>query len=418
MLTLPPALERVENVAVGNSNHFSWYTFQDALGRLAYFRSERRRQCEAKFDRQDFAFHSHTLLTHNHDNDNDDNIASGHSLLLSSSFVVAVPLRRNTTIGQCAFRLRRRNTAANAPASTPSAWLMEPQDFSDGDYTLRALVCQRRTHGYSSDDTSLSLSSAPAYGATPAAASCSSMASTDGHGQGGGYGGQGKAAASGREHQLYLELVTNFESDNTHAYIQTTLKASDQKRLNTADGTPYILDFLFCGRFKKLRISLFARTTLKTAARAGVSFWSSGFIKKLGISLFARSTMKTAGASPWISWFVKKLGISLFARNTFKTAARADMSLRFSGFAKKLGISLFARTTFKTVAHAGLTAARAGVSFHAATAVAPIRKDEASKEDSIHVVSYEKGQRRERDMEADEIKPDIVTTLHRCNGGA
>ncbi|GAB7330122.1 hypothetical protein MBLNU13_g01802t2 [Cladosporium sp. NU13] len=331
---------------------------------------------------QDFAFHSHTLLTHNHDNDNDDNIASGHSLLLSSSFVVAVPLRRNTTIGQCAFRLRRRNTAANAPASTPSAWLMEPQDFSDGDYTLRALVCQRRTHGYSSDDTSLSLSSAPAYGATPAAASCSSMASTDGHGQGGGYGGQGKAAASGREHQLYLELVTNFESDNTHAYIQTTLKASDQKRLNTADGTPYqpvandkfvltpvpqsancgirrwtafyILDFLFCGRFKKLRISLFARTTLKTAARAGVSFWSSGFIKKLGISLFARSTMKTAGASPWISWFVKKLGISLFARNTFKTAARADMSLRFSGFAKKLGISLFARTTFKTVAHAGL----------------------------------------------------------------
>lgn len=126
---------------------------------------------------------------------------------------------------------------------------------------------------------------------------------------------------------------------------------------------------MFCGRFKKLRISLFARTTLKTAARAGVSFWSSGFIKKLGISLFARSTMKTAGASPWISWFVKKLGISLFGRTIMKTAARAV------------------------------------VSFHAATAVAPIRKDEASKEDSIHVVSYEKGQRREHDIEVDKSKP-------------
>lgn len=71
-------------------------------------------------------------------------------------------------------------------------------------------------------------------------------------------------------------------------------------------------------------------------------------------------------------------------------------------------MSLFARTTFKT-------AARAGVSFRAATAVAPfrtfktstIRKDEANKEDSIHVVHYEKGQRREHDIEVDETKPVI-----------
>jgi hypothetical protein len=71
-------------------------------------------------------------------------------------------------------------------------------------------------------------------------------------------------------------------------------------------------------------------------------------------------------------------------------------------------MSLFARTTLKT-------ATRAGVSFRAATAVAPlrtfkttaIRKDEASKEDSIHVVHYEKGQRVEHDIEVDESKPVI-----------
>ena len=82
-------------------------------------------------------------------------------------------------------------------------------------------------------------------------------------------------------------------------------------------------------------------------------------------------------------------------------------------------MSLFARTTLKT-------AARAGTSFRAATAVAPIRtfkttairKDEASKEDSIHVVSYEKGQRREHDIEVDESKPDVVATTHHCDGGA
>ncbi|KAM0711976.1 hypothetical protein Q7P35_001346 [Cladosporium inversicolor] len=68
-------------------------------------------------------------------------------------------------------------------------------------------------------------------------------------------------------------------------------------------------------------------------------------------------------------------------------------------------ISLFARTTMKT-------AARAGVSFRAATVVAPvrtfkttaIRKDEANKENSVHVVHYEKGQRREHDIEVDEAK--------------
>ena len=83
-----------------------------------------------------------------------------------------------------------------------------------------------------------------------------------------------------------------------------------------------------------------------------------------------------------------------------------DPDFRFSGFVKKLRISLFARTTMKT-------AARAGMSFRTAIAVAPIRtfkttairKDEASKEDSIHVVSYEKGQRREHDIEVDESKP-------------
>jgi hypothetical protein len=71
-------------------------------------------------------------------------------------------------------------------------------------------------------------------------------------------------------------------------------------------------------------------------------------------------------------------------------------------------MSLFARSTFKT-------ASRAGVSFRAATAVAPfrtfkttsIRKDEAAKEDSIHVVHYEKGQRVETDIEVDESKPVI-----------
>jgi hypothetical protein len=71
-------------------------------------------------------------------------------------------------------------------------------------------------------------------------------------------------------------------------------------------------------------------------------------------------------------------------------------------------MSLFARSTMKT-------AARAGMGFRAATAVAPIRtfkntairKEDASKEDSIHVVHYEKGQRREHDIEVDESKPVI-----------
>ena len=37
---------------------------------------------------------------------------------------------------------------------------------------------------------------------------------------------------------------------------------------------------------------------------------------------------------------------------------------------------------------------------------------------TIHVVRYEKGQHREHDIEVDEIKPDVVTTTYRCNGGA
>jgi hypothetical protein len=36
-----------------------------------------------------------------------------------------------------------------------------------------------------------------------------------------------------------------------------------------------------------------------------------------------------------------------------------------------------------------------------------IRKDEPAKEDSIHVVSYEKGQRTEHDIEVDDTKPVI-----------
>ena len=55
------------------------------------------------------------------------------------------------------------------------------------------------------------------------------------------------------------------------------------------------------------------------------------------------------------------------------------------------------------------------MSFRAATAVTPfrtfqtsaIRRDEASKEDSIHVVHYEKGQRVGHDIEVDESKPVI-----------
>ena len=132
-------------------------------------RSPRPLQAQG-FSSADFAFHSHMLLTHNHDNDK--NMASGHSALLSLSFAVAMSLRKKAphpinTMGQCASSLRRRKTAANAPASTPSAWLMELQEFFDWVYTLRALVCQRRTPGYSSDDTSLSLSSAPVSNTPP-----------------------------------------------------------------------------------------------------------------------------------------------------------------------------------------------------------------------------------------------------------
>jgi hypothetical protein len=57
------------------------------------------------------------------------------------------------------------------------------------------------------------------------------------------------------------------------------------------------------------------------------------------------------------------------------------------------------------------TAARAGVSFRAETVVAPlrtfktaaVRKDDASKEDSFHMVHYEKSQRRELDIGVDAL---------------
>ena len=38
---------------------------------------------------------------------------------------------------------------------------------------------------------------------------------------------------------LSIELVNNYDSDNLHVYIQTTLADSGEKRLITADGTPY-----------------------------------------------------------------------------------------------------------------------------------------------------------------------------------
>ena len=38
---------------------------------------------------------------------------------------------------------------------------------------------------------------------------------------------------------LTIELYNNYDSENVHAYIQTTLKDSGQVRLITADGTPY-----------------------------------------------------------------------------------------------------------------------------------------------------------------------------------
>lgn len=68
-------------------------------------------------------------------------------------------------------------------------------------------------------------------------------------------------------------------------------------------------------------------------------------------------------------------------------------------------MSLFARTSVKA-------ASRAGVAFRPAVAVTPFRTfqttaihKDASKEDSIHVVHYEKGQRVEHDIEVNDDKP-------------
>jgi hypothetical protein len=74
-------------------------------------------------------------------------------------------------------------------------------------------------------------------------------------------------------------------------------------------------------------------------------------------------------------------------------------------------MSLFVRSTLKTATRAGLrTAAIVAPSapirkFTTTT----VRKDDASKEDSIHVVHYEKGQRVEHDIEVDDTKPVMPT---------
>jgi hypothetical protein len=73
--------------------------------------------------------------------------------------------------------------------------------------------------------------------------------------------------------------------------------------------------------------------------------------------------------------------MSLFVRGAFKAANRTAL---FSASRPVTGITAF-RTFTKTA----------------------IRKDEPAKEDSIHVVSYEKGQRVDLDIEVDETKPVI-----------
>lgn len=73
-------------------------------------------------------------------------------------------------------------------------------------------------------------------------------------------------------------------------------------------------------------------------------------------------------------------------------------------------MSLFVRGAFKAANRTALASASRPVtgitSFRTFTKTA-IRKDEPAKEDSIHVVSYEKGQRTEHDIEVDDSKPVI-----------
>jgi hypothetical protein len=73
--------------------------------------------------------------------------------------------------------------------------------------------------------------------------------------------------------------------------------------------------------------------------------------------------------------------MSLFVRGAFKAANRTAL---VSASRPATGITAF-RTFSKTI----------------------VRKDEPAKEDSIHVVSYEKGQRVDLDIEVDESKPVI-----------
>lgn len=73
-------------------------------------------------------------------------------------------------------------------------------------------------------------------------------------------------------------------------------------------------------------------------------------------------------------------------------------------------MSLFVRGAFKAANRTALVSASRPVTgitaFRTFTKTA-IRKDEPAKEDSIHVVSYEKGQRVDLDIEVDETKPVI-----------
>jgi len=97
-----------------------------------------------------------------------------------------------------------------------------------------------------------------------------------------------------------------------------------------------------------------------------------------------------------------------FTRDTRRAARAASRYLEGTSSDKWI----LARSILKT-------ATRAGVSFRAAAVVAPIRtfkttairKDEASKEDSIHVVHYEKGQLVEHDTFVVENKLVIPVVL-------
>jgi len=73
-------------------------------------------------------------------------------------------------------------------------------------------------------------------------------------------------------------------------------------------------------------------------------------------------------------------------------------------------MSLFVRGAFKAANRTALASASrpaTGITAYRTFTKTAIRKDEPAKEDSIHVVSYEKGQRVDLDIEVDEHKPVI-----------